>query len=184
MRLREKDLSWNRIRAVLTADKKKAAIVLLCLAAILLLLLSECVGGAEKTPEPQQPQDTGQYGEALEEELSSIISCIEGAGKTQVMITLRSSAETVYARNGKVQKQEESDRTQSDEEQSYVLLRSGSEEKGLELRTNTPQIQGVAVVCEGAENPQVRQNITDTVTATLGVGASHVSVVKMQSERN
>lgn len=151
----------------------------MCVAAILLLLLSECTGQEKKEEVPQQ-EDISQYAMSLEERLTKILSSIDGAGKTRVMITIRSGTETVYARNGRMQMES----GKNEEEQSYVVLRSGSTEKGMELKTITPLIQGVAVVCEGAEIPQVRQSITETVTATLGVGASHVSVVKMQSERN
>ena len=103
-----------------------------------------------------------------------------GAGKTRVLITLRTGTETVFARDDRL----DSEPSHTQSEQTYVTLRDGSRDTGLPLKTLPPQILGVAVVCEGADTPQVRQAITETVTAALGIGASHVSVVKMQPERN
>ena len=155
-----------------TANKKKAAICILCLFAAALLVLSEWTGNAkEKTP-PAQTAET--YARTLETRLEELIASIEGAGKTQVLVTLRSGEETVFARDDRFEAEE--GRTQS--EQTYVTVRSGSDETGLPLKTVTPQILGVAIVCEGADDPNVRQAITQTVTAALGVGASHVSVVR------
>ena len=118
----------------------------------------------------------------LESRLAQLIRTIDGAGKTQVLVTLRTGEETVWARNDSMDSEAEPSRTQS--EQTYVLVRSGSDETGLQLKTITPTVQGVAVVCEGADDPQVQQRITQTVTAVLGIGAGHVSVVKMETERN
>ena len=132
--------------------------------------------------EPIQPVQTTAYAKQLETRLAELIRSIDGAGKTQVLVTLRTGEETVWARNDSMDSEADTSRVQS--EQTYVLVRSGSDETGLQLKTITPTVQGVAVVCEGADDPQVQQRITRTVTAALGIGAGHVSVVKMQTERN
>lgn len=163
----------------LTADKKKAAVVILCLFAAVCLIVSEWTAG-NTNREPETREQSTDYALQLETKLSALLSCIDGAGKTQVMITLRSGTETVFARDDRLET--ESEREQS--EQTYVTLRDGSRDTGLPLKTLSPQILGVAIVCEGADIPQVRSAVTETVTAALGIGASHVSVVKMQTERN
>ena len=160
-------------------NKKKAAIGLLCLLAVFFLVLSEWTKDTEQKEAAPQTESE-DYAAQLEEKLGALLSSIDGAGKTKVLITLRSGAETVFARDDRLDVEE--GHTQS--EQTYVTLRDGSSDAGLPLKTVSPQILGVAVVCEGADTPQVRQSITQTVTAALGIGASHVSVVKMQSERN
>ena len=176
MHLRESFPSWKTFLEKMQTDKKRALIVLLCAAALLLLVLSEWMGGRQSAPAQTQETD---YAAELETKLSQMISAIDGAGRTKVLVTLKGSGETVYARNDKM----EADSTRTQSEQAYVLVRSGSDETGLRLKTVTPQVLGVAVVCEGADVPQVRQAIMDTITAALDIGASHVSVVRMQSER-
>lgn len=181
MHLRENGLSWKQLLLKLRADKKRAALLILCALALVLLVLSEWPASRAKSEaaEPAQPQ---VYAKQMESRLADLIRSIEGAGKTQVLVTLRTGEETVWARNDSMNSEADASRVQS--EQTYVLVRSGSDETGLLLKTITPAVQGVAVVCEGADDPQVQQRITQTVTAALGIGAGHVSVVKMETERN
>lgn len=175
--LRENFPFWKTFLEKMQADRKRTLIVLVCAAALVLLVLSEWTAGKQNTA--AEPQET-DYAAELETKLSQMICAIDGAGKTKVLVTLKGSKETVYARNDKM----DADSTRTQSEQEYVLVRSGSDETGLRLKTVTPQVLGVAVVCEGADVPQVRQAIMDTITAALNIGASHVSVVRMQSERN
>ena len=153
----------------------------MCALALVLLVLSEWTGTRTKA-EPTIQTQPQAYAKQLETRLAELIRSIDGAGRTQVLVTLRSGEETVWARNDRMDSEADPTRVQS--EQTYVLVRSGSDETGLQLKTITPTVQGVAVVCEGADDPQVQQRITQTVTAALGIGAAHVSVVKMETERN
>ena len=176
--LREKCRACRPALQALAANKKKAVVASLCLLAVLFLILSEWIQDTDQQESAPQTQ-TEDYAAQLETKLAALLSSVDGAGKTHVLITLRSGTETVFARDDRLDAEE--GHTQS--EQTYVTLRDGSRDAGLPLKTVPPQILGVAVVCEGADTPQVRQSITQTVTAALGIGASHVSVVKMQSER-
>ena len=177
--LREKCREWKPVLAKAAANKKQTAIILLCLFAAVCLIVSEWTTNENPKTDTAQTDET-DYAAQLEERLGEILSSVDGAGKTRVLITLRTGTETVFAHDDRLDS--EPSRTQS--EQTYVTLRDGSRDTGLPLKTLSPQILGVAVVCEGAEIPRVRQAITETVTAALGIGASHVSVVKMRSERN
>ena len=181
LHLRENGPLWRQLLEKLRADKKRAAALLLCALAVVFLVLSEWMLPRTKT-ETAEPAQTSAYAKQTETRLAELIRSIEGAGKTQVLVTLRSGEEAVWARNDTMDS--EADTSGMRSEQTYVLVRSGSDETGLLLKTITPTVQGVAVVCEGADDPQVQQRITQTVTAALGIGAGHVSVVKMQTERN
>lgn len=181
LHLRENGLSWKSLLGKVRADKKRAAALLLCALALVLLAASEWTGTRTKA-EKAQPAQPAEYAKQMEARLADLIRSIEGAGKTQVLVTLRTGEETVWARNDTMDSETDTPRLRS--EQTYVLVRSGSDETGLQLKTIPPGVQGVAVVCEGADDPQVQQRITQTVTAALGIGAGHVSVVKMQTERN
>lgn len=183
MHLREKHPSWKKILDLLRGSKKRTAAILLCVLALVLLAASEWTGTRTSRSEPAQTQPD-VYAKALENRLETLLSSIDGAGKTQVLVTLRTGEETVWAQNDKMDSQTDEGQTRVQSEQEYVLVRAGSDETGLRLKTIVPQVLGVAVVCEGAADPQVRQNITQTLTAALGIGAGHVSVVQMESERN
>ena len=181
LHLRESVPTWRQLLTKLRADKKRAAVLILCALALVLLVLSEWTHPRTET-QTAQPSQPSAYAKQTETRLAELIRSIEGAGRTQVLVTLRTGEETVWARNDSMDSEADASRVQS--EQTYVLVRSGSDETGLLLKTITPTVQGVAVVCEGADDPLVQQRITQTVTAALGIGAGHVSVVKMQTERN
>lgn len=57
-------------------------------------------GGEKESVTAAQSQET--YAEDIEKRLTEIVSSIDGAGKTRVMVTLESGAEQVYARNEKI----------------------------------------------------------------------------------
>ncbi|MFI3169550.1 MAG: stage III sporulation protein AG [Faecalibacterium sp.] len=108
------------------------------------------------------------YRANLEESLASLITQMEGAGKTIVMITLVSGEEVVYAQNV----------TQSDSQisESHVLLESG---EALSEKVYTPTVCGVAVLCEGGDSILVEAKITTMVTALFDISSNRVTVEKL-----
>ena len=123
---------------------------------------------------------TSEYIQGLEERLTSIISSIDGAGVTRVMITLESGNEDVYLHNydygEDIDEVGAGNREVKDE---YVIVDSGGTENGIVIRVEEPKIRGVAVVCEGGGNAYVKTQIISTVTALLDISSARVSVAKM-----
>lgn len=155
------------------SEKRLALIVVLGIVGILLLTVSELVPREEKkTAEPDEPQSIEQYEESLENRLAELVSQIDGAGRTKVMITLESGDENIYATEDK-----SGEKTY---ERDYVVIKRNGDEDGMLLKTAEPEIRGAAVVCEGADSVAVRQEIVNTVTAVLGIGTSRVYISKMK----
>ena len=76
------------------------------IAGIALIFLSSLFSGQGQTEEiksntGQQVVSAQDYALSLQEELSALISQIEGAGEAQVLVTLERSAEQVYATEGR-----------------------------------------------------------------------------------
>ena len=105
----------------------------------------------------------------LETRLTALISRVEGAGKTAVMVTLESGSESIYATD-----------TDSDGSSTHVLLGSGKAD-GLVETVETPRVLGVAVVCEGGGSAAVQSRVTALVQALTGIGTNHITVAKMAS---
>lgn len=155
------------------SDKKLFIIVVLGAVGILLLTLSELMPKQEeKSQETEKTPDLSEYEENTERRLAELISSIEGAGRTKVMITLNSGDENVYATEDKG--------GEKTYERKYVVVKQDGDENGMLLRVEEPQIRGVAVVCEGADSAAVKQEIINTVTAVLGVGSNRVNISKMK----
>lgn len=163
----------QKVRSVL-ADEKKKTNLLVCmgLAGVLLLALPEWMpkenSASDGQTETQTADEPGKYASQLQEQLQTLISQVDGAGNSKVMITFSSTEESVYATDSE---------TSQDGATSinHVLLEDG----GLIETVRMPQIQGVAVVCEGGESAAVQNQIVELLEALTGVGASHITVAKM-----
>ncbi len=165
-------------------SKKLLAVLALFVAGLAALLLSEFVQGSDDTAEQattsSQRASTQEYVQALEERLNSIISSIDGAGTTRVMITLESGNEDVYLQNSDYGEDvDEGGRGHREVKDEYVIVDSGGAENGIVVRVEEPKIRGVAVVCEGGGNAYVKEQIVSTVTALLDISSARVSVAKM-----
>ena len=183
-------VSLSKIIEKLKQDKKLLIICAIGIVGIILLLASELIPDntqrKDASEEESQLQTEVSYAEDIENRLTQIISSIDGAGKTKVMVTLENGAEQVYAKNEKDSADNSTD-TDSNQnnfsyEKEYVLIESGDDgESGLIIKLIQPKIRGVAVVCEGGGSDVVRQEISQTVTAVLDISASKVYVTKMIS---
>lgn len=186
-----KNISFEKLRDIFKADKKLVVICAVGLVGIVLLIVSELVpSGKEKAEKTEkatassvQTQET--YAEDIEQRLTEMISSIDGAGKTRVMVTLESGVEQVYAKNEKISNDSSLDKDKSKEnysdEKEYVLIETDGDEGGLIIKLIQPKVRGVAVVCEGGGSDAVRQEITQVVTAVLDISASHVYITKMSA---
>ncbi len=160
----------------LKLDKKLVAIILVGAVGISLLVLSELISLPEKdeSDEETEPQSFEDYAEDTEKRLESLISSIQGAGKTKVMVTLDCSDENVYAT-------EEKD-TDTAYERNVVIIETENGEGGMLVKITEPKIRGVAVVCAGGSSPAVKQSIIEAVTAVLDISSARVSISTMKTD--
>ena len=137
-------------------------------AAMLLILLAELLP-AGKQPAAETERSAAQaaaaYQTAMEQQLEELISQLQGAGHTTVMVTLSTGEETVYAvdtQTGDMQQQE-----------THVLLQDGS---ALAETTYLPQVCGVAVLCEGGGDVRVAARITELLHSLLDLPTNRICV--------
>lgn len=165
-------------------SKKLMLTVALLLSGMAFLLLSEVGNGGEKQLSEQVDvsvtQSAESYAETLENRLVSIISSINGAGATKVMITLESSSEDIYLHNYDYGENVDAGGKNSlERKDEYVIVDGSSGEQGIVVRVAQPKVRGVAVVCEGGGSDVVREQIIEVVTALLDISSARVSVAKM-----
>ena len=108
----------------------------------------------------------------LEKELESILSSIDGFGKTKVMIKYNSSSEKAplaekYNSQEKIFKS-----TASSESDSYIT------------KDMYAQIEGVIIVAQGAGNELIKNEIRVAVSEMLGTPIHKVSILKMSDGGN
>lgn len=165
----------------LAKDKKPMLILAAGLLGIFLILLS---GSGEKNGEKTQKarqEGADVYEQRLTERLEKLVSQIDGAGRTQILLTVDRLEESVYAADAKEKYQTQNNgEVSSDSEYEYIVIKgSGSAEAGLVRVVVQPKVRGVGVVCDGGDSMAVKNAVTQCVSAALGIGANCVSVTKM-----
>lgn len=173
----------NKISEKTKLNPKMLLVILLLVSGIAVLMLSELPGESETAStqaETGTSADSREYERELEERLVSIISAIDGAGETRVMVTLESSSEDVYLNNSDYGENIESGGENSFEKKDeYIIVDNSSGQGGIVIRRTEPRVRGVAVVCRGAGSETVKAQIVEAVTALLDISSARVSVAKM-----
>lgn len=125
---------------------------------------------------------------ALEQKLERILSQISGAGNVAVSVALKTSPELEYAINVSTSEKSITETDQAGgnrvtldttETGELVLLRvSGSTgEQPVIIKELKPEILGVLVVSQGANNPLLKAELTRSVQTLLGISPHQVNVV-------
>ena len=165
-------------------DSKKISkfVLILGIIGIAFIILSELF--PEQSKNETKQSETGVYlsyerEEQLEKRLEEMLSKIEGAGKTLVMLTLDSSKEYYYAAEIASDSYETESESRNDTEATFAIIDGENGEEPLIMKIDEAKIRGVMVVCEGGDNAAVVEKIITAVCAVLGIPSNRVSVSKM-----
>lgn len=143
---------------------KKYRLLLLMIAAGVILLTAP----AEQQP-PPSPASVSPEEISLEDRLCELLSKMDGAGKTAVLLTEAKGEQLLY---------------QTDESSSgtdTVLVTGGTREQSGLLRQRLPPVwQGAVVLCQGADRPEVRLRIVEAVSRATGLTSDRITVLKMK----
>lgn len=172
----------EKIQAITERLKNGKLILFLGIAGILLIFVSTLSGG-EKGAEPVSADtfDTAAYIEELEASVRGVVEGITGSKEITAVVTLESDVTYNYADETKINKsskQSGSDTdTATDSEQKYIIITDAQgNETALLLSREMPQIRGVAVIYSGEQSEQLNTEITDALTALLGVTSKRIYI--------
>lgn len=128
------------------------------------------------------------YARELEEELKELLRQVDGVGQVEVMITLKSSAETVVnkdvsqSESSSVRGAEEGEQNQEaqnqSEEETVLVEDSEGNQSPYIIKEIQPEIAGIVVICDGGSDPLVISNITSAAEVLFSVSAHKVKVMK------
>lgn len=126
-----------------------------------------------QNPTATQPQ---QDNVDIRQELSDILSKIQGAGRVEVMLTVYSGEEVLYqydediasGENGTVRRE------------TVIITDADRAQNGLIRQVMSPVYQGAIIVCDGADSATVRLSIMEAVSKATGLGTDRISVLKMK----
>lgn len=109
-----------------------------------------------------------------EERLSKILSKIYGAGDVSVMITYYGTAQKDIAYETKTNISGGELRNEESEDKKAVM--TGDEP--MVIKETYPRVKGVIVAAEGADRAEVRQAISEAVSAVLEVPVHRICIYK------
>lgn len=163
----------DRLTVKFKNDKKAAVILALGLLGMLFLLLSCFTGGPEKESVPDALGELSSLERETEKRLEALLSSVKDVGRVRITVTYEGTEEYEYARDEKKQGEQK-------DESEFVIVDDGNGDGGLVLRVIAPRVRGVAVCCDGARSPAVREEVSRLICAALGIGANRVYVSQMK----
>jgi stage III sporulation protein AG len=121
--------------------------------------------------------------------LEAVLSKIEGVGRVDVMLTLERGSQYQYAKTTDSSSKETVEQdtgggtreiTEKTDRIQMVITRStqGSEEPVL-ITEIFPEIKGVVVVAQGAQDPRIKESITRAIQTALRLKAHKITVLPM-----
>ena len=169
----------SELQKRLSAGISKFRLPLLIFAAGLLLMLLPT--GKRSTQAVQTAAQAAQTQELTpsQEEMEAILSRIDGVGRVDLLLTLRTSGVSVYQTDTRTVT---SGSGTTEECQTVFGQTSGSGKEPVVQTTLAPQYQGALVVCDGADRASVRLAVVQAVTRLTGLGSNQIAVVKMKGQ--
>lgn len=144
-----------------------------------------------ESEEPRMECDIS-YGDYWETKLEGSLSSLDGAGKVEVLITLKESEERILAKDiptvssSTIEKDAQGGtRTvleDKQEESTIYTVNSSGREVPYVSKIVQPVVEGVVVLAQGGDDAEVRQNIIETIQVLFGIDANKIRVVKMKTK--
>lgn len=208
---------WNEFLEQITSKQKfpnKNQLLLLFLCGLLLLVIVWPVSGTGEEPDSKVSDDfltgnaetetdtaeTGTAGKSrytgsmedyeayLERRLGTALEYVEGVGRAEVVITLKSSGQKIVEKDlvsdSQISSEEdqnggtrETQNRSSDRTSVYTQESDGSQTPYIS-KEMTPEIEGVLVIAQGGDDAVVIRNITEAIQALFGVEAHKIKIMK------
>ncbi len=169
----EGETNLRTVGAMKKSGKLWIALVGIAVGVILLLLGGRAVDkedDAISTPTDAEVAlaDMEAYRQAVEARVCYACTQVSGVGKVTAVVTVESGYEYVYAADSKP--------TASGDSTQYITLGNGADEQPVYLTRRVPVISGIGIVCDGGNDPTVRQEIIGLLSAAFGVGSHKIYV--------
>ena len=174
-------------------EKNKKFVIILVLGIVLVIGLTFLpFNNKQKQPitttiKQVTTSDNEDYETALEKKLTNMLSKMEGAGAVSVMVTLEANEEKILAEDTSCNSQRTEEKDQaggtrvadSMQQTKDVVLQNGN--TPYVVKEYAPEIRGVFILAEGADNSVVKNQITEAVSKLLDVPVHKISVEKKKN---
>lgn len=149
----------------------------------------EKVSKEDMNSNSQKDSEVLSYQEKQEKDLEKILGKINGVGSVDVVINFQSSEVKVPAVDNSSQKSttEETDseggtrvNSQETDGDKIVMSNSSNGSEPVILKTEKPEVLGVMVVAEGAEDSKIKYEITKAISSLYNISVDKVNVLAMK----
>lgn len=142
--------------------KNKIVIASIAILGILLIIL----GSINTNKERKEEFKYEEYTENLEKKIEKFLLNVDGINKVEVIVTLDTSSEQVYAQN------------QSNYD--FITIDSKNGESPVNITEIYPTVRGVAVACTNGSNPTVKMEVTKLISSYLGISSNRIEIVEIK----
>lgn len=145
-----------------------------------LLLMSFPTG--EKETGQTAPHGASFDINSFEKRIEKALSECEGVGRCEVILSIDSGPESVYAKEARESYREQESLTESDSDTKPSIMSEGSgREVPVLIKELYPEFRGAVIICDGADSANLRTRVTEAVAALTRLGTDRISVIKMKN---
>lgn len=170
-------MGWKD-KVVLSKEDKKRMMLLLFGAMLIIVVLLFLDGGSEKkvtVEENTSDLTSSSYDQSAS--LTRLLEKIRGVGNVSVSIEYAGSSVKTYAYNEETaERVGNGDDGSAETTTSKEMVLLNGDETPVVIEETYPKINGVVVVAEGADDPQIREALYNTVTTYLDIKANRVEI--------
>ena len=163
------------IASAVKKDRKTFLVVVICLIVSFLLVISEFKIENKEQIKDESNIQAGNY--INKEEIEDFLENVYGAGEVEIMITYDSSKEYIYAKDTNENTRDKNNiNNEINYKSEHIIIKEDGNEKGLMIKEIYPEIRGIAVVCDGGNNPVIKEQLVSILSALFGINTNRISV--------
>ena len=144
---------------------------------ILLIGIAFMLFPGEKKDEAEVVATPAIQEKSMEERLEGLLSGIEGVGRVDVLLSIKSGESVTYQTDVDTRT---SENDQSESVTTVTVTQSDRGENGLVRQVDPPMYLGAVIACQGAADYNVRLSVVNAVSKATGLGADRIAVIKMK----
>lgn len=166
-----------------------------CIGLLIVLLFNK----EEKAEEPQkdinpeigfesQEIDNMSYCDTIEKKLEKEFAKIEGVGRVEVIVTMRTNGEIVlnkdmpYNNSSTIEKDDAGGTRESNDvqqqEATVLIKKSDGSEEPMIIKELLPEVSGILIIAEGGDSFIVKNNLINASKVLLDLPAHKIEVMK------
>jgi stage III sporulation protein AG len=141
------------------------------------LVLMVLPGRKKQVDQPVIEKTTAEQSISLSAELTHILGKIQGVGKVEVMLTVKAGETTFYQSDEDISTTETGSTVRKE---TVIVTDANRQQTPLVTQILSPEYLGAVIVCQGANDVQVRLAVVEAVSKATGLSTDKITVLKMK----